>query len=141
MAKDEKKVVREKAPNADFGVYFNFTNKSKWNMEFISFVSNNGGCTTCDWKESQVIPNDGKPYQVHLNDPCSSQGADGIIRFQGDKPEYKWSGACPVWSPENSASGPGIQDWNRGGHPLTVTILVDDSTLASATKEHAGKKK
>ncbi len=115
---------------ADFGVYFMITNKTS---EVLSFV----GVDHLDhasWDESnpKLIPNDGKPYKIHLNDPDTAAGAGGVIHYVGHiKGEYRyyaWYGDCPVWHKYNSANGPGITSWNDTGHPLTVTIFVDDNT-------------
>jgi len=80
----------------------------------------------------QSIPNDSRPHQVHLNDPCSGRGAEGTAYFianvGGTLREYAWHGDCPVWSPDNHADGPGISAFNTGGHPLTVTVSIDSST-------------
>ena len=126
-----RKVVRKKEPDADFGVYFQITNGTSNVIELVNFISNNGDCTQIDPSTyGSPIPNDGKPHQIHFRDPCGSTGADGNMTFQGRTSGklYKWAGACPVWSPTNTASGPGIQNYNSGGHPLTVTIFINDST-------------
>ncbi len=125
-------IVREKEPNADFGVYFEITNALGSDLVLVAFQSNNGECTQCLADHGTKIPSDGNQHEIHLNDPCSSQGADGIVYFDanvdGGVRHYIWSGACPVWSSNNSASGPGIRAFNGTGHPLTVTIFVDKST-------------
>ena len=127
---EQRPVVREKQPNADFGVYFNITNGTSNDLELVAMDSHNKDCTQLVQDIGTKVPHDGKPHQIHLYDPCSSQGADGRIYLQGTVSAnlYYWDGACPVWSSSNSASGPGIQSYNSGGHPLTVTIYIDDST-------------
>jgi phospholipase C len=115
---------------ADFGVYFEITNALGAPLYFSRFDSAEGGCCTYDGPQS--IPNDGRPHQVHLNDPCSGRGAEGTAYFiadvVGSLREYAWHGDCPVWSSSNHADGPGISSFNSGGHPLTVTIAVDPAT-------------
>lgn len=114
----------------DFGIYFQITNGLGVPLYFSRFVSSEGNCCTYDGPQS--IPNDSKPHQVHLFDPCSGRGAEGTAYFiaevEDELREYAWYGNCPVWSSTNNASGPGISAYNTGGHPLTVTIAVDDST-------------
>ena len=114
----------------DFGVYFQITNGLPSPLFFSRFVSSEGDCCTYDGPQS--IPNDSKPHQVHLNDPCSGRGAEGTAYFVADVDgairEYAWHGNCPVWSSLNGADGPGIVAFNTGGHPLTVTIAIDKAT-------------
>ena len=115
---------------ADFGVYFQITNALGSPLGFAGFESAEGDCCTYDGPGS--IPNDSQPHQVHLNDPCFSRGAEGVVFFvasvQGQLRQYTWYGDCPVGSPDNHASGPGILSWNKTGHPLTVTISVNPGT-------------
>lgn len=115
---------------ADFGIYFQVVNTLPVPLHFSRFKSAEGGA--CTYNGPQSIPNDGKPHRVHLNDPRASVGAEGTAYFIADIDgvvrEYAWYGDCPVWSPKNRAHGPGVSDYNRGGHPLTVTIAVDEST-------------
>jgi phospholipase C len=114
----------------DYGVYFQITNGLGVPLYFSRFVSAEGNC--CTYDGPQWIPNDSKPHQVHLNDPCGGRGAEGTAYFiaeVGDElREYAWYGDCPVWSSTNNATGPGVTAYNRGGHPLTVTVAVDRST-------------
>src|ERR1017187_1986039 len=114
----------------DFGVYFQITNGLPAALHFSRFVSSEGAC--CTYDGPQAIPNDSKPHHVHLNDPCSGRGAEGTVYFIADvdgvNREYSWHGNCPVWSANNVASGPGITAFNKGGHPLTVTIAIDAAT-------------
>ena len=133
----EPKAVRVKTPNADFGVYFQITNATSNPIALTEFDSNNGECTQCNFNVGDSIPTDGKSHLVHLSDPCSSKGADGTVKFKGQSSGkmYNWSGACPVWSPTNTVSGPGITAYNSGGHPLTVSIYIDDTTPPSTLKK------
>jgi phospholipase C len=114
----------------DFGVYFQITNLLPVPLYFSRFESSEGDC--CTYGGPQLIPNDQQPHEVHLNDPCGGRGAEGTAYFVADVGgvvrEYAWHGNCPVWSPDNGASGPGITTYNKGGHPLTVTIAVNPST-------------
>lgn len=114
----------------DYGVYFQITNLLPVPMHFSRFASSEGDC--CTYGGPQLIPNDGKPHEVHLNDPCGGRGAEGTAYFVADVDgvlrEYAWHGNCPVWSTTNDATGPGVSSYNKTGHPLTVTIAVDAST-------------
>lgn len=108
---------------ADFGVYFNVTNRTGKPLIYKQFNSAEGDC--CMASYPQIIPSDSAPHQIHLTDPCTSMGAEGTIFYSGDgteTPAYAWYGDCPVGSPDNHASGPGVVSYNHGGHPLTVTV-------------------
>lgn len=107
---------------ADFGVYFNVTNRTGKSLTFKQFNSAEGDC--CKASYPPVIPSDSVPHQIHLTDPCFSTGAEGTIIYEADGSEgpYAWYGDCPVGTPDNHASGPGVLSYNHGGHPLTVTI-------------------
>ncbi len=122
--------VQNRDLTMDFGVYFQISNSLPVPLYFSRFVSAEGDCCTYDGPQS--IPNDARPHQVHLNDPCGGRGAEGTAYFIADIDgvirEYAWHGNCPVWSSDNGADGPGITAFNKGGHPLTVTIAVDVST-------------
>jgi hypothetical protein len=108
---------------ADFGVYINVTNRTGKPLVFKEFSTPEPDC--CKASYPQVIPSDDVPHQIHLTDPCSSIGAEGTITYGSDgsgDAVYPWYGDCPVWSSDNHASGPGVLTWNKGGHPLTVTV-------------------
>jgi hypothetical protein len=108
---------------ADFGVYFNVTNRTGKALMFKGFNTPEPDC--CKASYPPVIPSDSVPHQIHLTDPCFSTGAEGSILYADDgsaDTSYNWYGDCPVGSPDNHASGPGVVSYNKGGHPLTVTI-------------------
>ena len=137
-----KKIVRKKLPEADFGVYFQITNASSHELRLVNYHSWNGSCTQIipDVVNSP-IPNDGRPHEIRFRDPCSSTGADGQFSAQArDSTKlYRWEGECPVWSSTNKATGPGIQSFNSGGHPLTVTIYINDDTPPSPPEKKKKK--
>lgn len=114
----------------DFGIYFQITNHLPLPLYFSRFESSEGTC--CAYAGPQEIPNDGAVHTVHLNDPCGGVGAEGtaffIANVDGSLRQYAWYGNCPVWSPTNNATGPGITAFNTGGHPLTVNVAIDSLT-------------
>src|SRR5262245_37223697 len=95
---------------ADYGVYFEIVNTLGTPMKFLKFESGEREC--CRYDDTSTIPSDGSPRRVHLADPCSASGApDTAYVFAvvgGQVHHYAWSGDCPVWSPYNHASGPGM---------------------------------
>ena len=115
---------------ADYGVYLEIVNTLGAPLNFLKFESAEGNCCVYDGPSS--IPSDGSPHRVHLADPCFARGAAGTVCFfavvGGQVRQYAWSGDCPVWSPGNHASGPGISNFNSTGHPLTVNIGVTTGT-------------
>lgn len=115
---------------ADYGVYFQISNELGTPLIFLKFESAEGDC--CTYAGPASVPADGQPHAVHLNDACIGRGAEGTAYFyavvQGQLRQYAWYGSCPVWSPDNAASGPGATDWNSTGHPLTVTVAVNPQT-------------
>jgi phospholipase C len=115
---------------ADYGVYFEIVNTIGAPLNFLKFESTEGDCCLYDGPAS--IPSDGLPHRVRLADPCPLRGAGGTAFFSalvhGHLRQYAWYGDCPVWSPNNRATGPGIRDYNATGHPLTVSIGVNADT-------------
>src|SRR5215469_10084861 len=115
---------------ADYGVYFEIVNTLGTPLNFLKFESAEGNCCVYDGPSS--IPSDGSAHRVHLADPCFARGAAGTAYFfavvGGQVRQYAWYGDCPVWSPDNHASGPGISNFNSTGHPLTVSISVNPGT-------------
>src|SRR5215218_8080698 len=116
---------------ADYGVYFEITNKLPAPLCFTNFRPLDSGC---GWDPSNptVIPNDGNPHQLHFTDPNTGEGAEGWMTYVADvrgvSRQYVWHGDCPVWSPTNKTDGPGVSNFNSSGHPLTVTIAIDEAT-------------
>jgi phospholipase C len=112
---------------ADFGVYFEVTNNLGVPLFYLK-----SDLTDAAYRGPSSIPSDGAPHLVHLADPHFLRGAKATVYFTaevgGELRQYAWYGACPVWSPDNEANGPGVLRFNQGGHPLTVTLVVDPST-------------
>jgi phospholipase C len=112
---------------ADFGVYFQITNNLGAPLSYLK-----SSLVDATYDGPSLIPSDGQPHRVHLNDPYFARGAEGTVYFtavvNGQLRQYAWYGSCPVWSSDNSVGGPGVLDYNKGGHPLTVTIAVAPTT-------------
>jgi phospholipase C len=112
---------------ADYGVYFEVTNNLGVPLSYLK-----SDLIDATYDGPLTIPSDGVPHVVHLADPYVGRGAEGTVYFtasvDGNLRQYAWYGSCPVWSPDNAASGPGVLRFNVGGHPLTVTLAVTPTT-------------
>jgi phospholipase C len=112
---------------ADFGVYFEVTNNVGVPLSYLK-----SDLVDATYDGPSTIPSDGVPHLVHLADPYFARGAEGTVHFtavvDGHLRQYAWYGSCPVWSADNAARGPGVLQFNRGGHPVTVTIAISPST-------------
>jgi hypothetical protein len=111
----------------DFGIYFQITNNTGATLNYMT-----GDYHHAKYEGPATIPSNDKPTTVHIGDPDHFEGAEATISFlatiNGQMREYTWYGNCPVWSGNNTANGPGTISYNTGGHPLTVTVLLDAST-------------
>lgn len=111
----------------DYGIYFQITNNTGAALNYI-----NGSYSHAKYDGPNPIPSNNQPTTVHIDDPDHFEGAEATINFlanvNGQLREYSWYGNCPVWHANNSADGPGVESFNTGGHPLTVTIYVDANT-------------
>jgi phospholipase C len=112
---------------ADFGVYLEVTNNLGTPLYYLK-----SDLVDATYDGPSLIPGDGVPHVVHLGDPHFARGAEGTVYFTanvaGELRQYAWAASCPVWSPNNSASGPGVLRYNVAGHPLTVTIAISPAT-------------
>jgi phospholipase C len=112
---------------ADFGVYLEVTNNLGVPLSYLK-----ADLVDATYEGPPTIPSDGTPHLVHLADPYAFRGAGGTVYFTadvgGELRQYAWYGTCPVWSPDNDASGPGLLRFNGSGHPLTATITVAPTT-------------
>lgn len=113
---------------ANFGVYIDITNATGAPLGFMR--ADSGSCSPCN--APPTIPSDGQQYEVHFNDPCFSEGAEGTVYYLatvgGQMRQYAWYGSCPV-SGANVTSGPGLASWSGPtGHPLRVEIFINATT-------------
>src|SRR5450759_3238953 len=112
---------------ADYGVYFEVTNNLGVPLSYLK-----ADLIDATYDGPLTIPSDGVPHVVHLADPYVARGAEGTVYFtalvDGNLRQDAWYGSCPVWSPDNAARGPGVLRFNRGGHPLTVTLAFVPTT-------------
>ncbi len=113
---------------ANFGVYIEITNNTGAPLGFMR--ADSGSCSPCN--APPTIPSDGRQYEVHFDDPCFSEGAEGTVyylaKIDNQMREYAWYGSCPVVG-SNNASGPGIGNWTGpGGHPTRISVFINAQT-------------
>ena len=113
---------------ANFGVYIEITNSTGAPLGFMR--ADAGSCSPCS--APPQIPSDGQSHEVHFNDPCFSEGAEGTVYYVamigGQMRQYAWYGSCPVTG-SNAASGPGINSWTGpSGHPTRISVFINAQT-------------